>query len=144
MQSQGEKIQNLLRKIKPNQIWLAEKVGYTPVTISKKLAPDAFFPKDRLRKVADALGVKMEYLLDRNRPYNLGDDIPEDVIISQDVDSDAAEAIRQMNERLSLLERHLLHEKLHLMTDIKENDAEYLKARIDELYRKLNQLTEGK
>ena len=144
MQQIGEKIQNLLKKIKRNQIWLSEKCGYTPVTLSKKLAPGAHWPKDRLRKVADALGVKMEYLLDRSRSYELGDDIPDDVILSQDMESDAAEAIRSMNDRVSLLERHMLHEKLHLATEIKENDADYLKARVEELTQKLNELLQGK
>lgn len=144
MQQQGEKIQNLLKKIKRNQIWLAEKVGYTPVTVSKRLAPGGHWPKDRLRKVADALGVKMDYLLDRSRPYYLGDDIPEDVIVINETELEAAEAIKQMNDRLSLLERHLLHEKLQLSAEIKENDAEYLKARVDELTEKLNELMKGK
>lgn len=83
MQEQGRKIQQILKRKGLKQYLFVQQLGWHPAAFSKKVKAGEDFTPKKLQSIADALGVTIDFLENKEIVYLATAPIPPDAILTK-------------------------------------------------------------
>ena len=128
MQTQGEKLKNLIKALGLKQEHVAGKAGITAPHLSRMLRKNRY-PPDTLARIADVLGLRVEYVTDLATPFNRGDTIPESAYLTH---APAPKQEEEEKDPYLILLADLRKRAADKDQDFK-NDIEQLKTELSEI-----------
>lgn len=139
MQTQGEKIKNLIKALGLKQEHVAEKAGITAPHLSRMLRKNRYSP-DTLVRISNVLGLEASYVTDLSIPFNRGDTIPADAYMTHAPDPKQEE---EEKDPYLILLSDLRKRAADKDQDFK-NDIEELKTELSEIKQLLLNITKDK
>lgn len=139
MQQQGERIKNLVKALGLKQGYVAQKAGISSTHMSR-IVDGANSTPETMLKIADVLGLRVEYVTDLSKPFNRGDTIPADAYMTHAPDPKQEE---EEKDPYLILLSDLRKRAADKDQDFK-NDIEELKTELSEIKQLLLNITKDK